>query len=157
LIPNVFLAIASKRSFEKAKAQQLLNELKLEVFAHAQHEARAIAARYTARKLDRLLKAVTLDRTDPTKLVKSFNEELLKIDPATEKLDNAIRDARYEEVLQLYDQKGLIGLACRRVGISTPKELVRLVSRALLDDKEQDLRTSLASVLPAIPLPVHDA
>jgi Protein of unknown function (DUF4435) len=158
LMPDVFLAIASKLSFDSAKAQQLLNELKSEVIAHAQQEADAVVARYTARKLDRLLKALTVDRTDPAKLVISFNEELQKIDPAkiivefSEKLDNAIKDAKYEEVLQLYDQKGLIGLARRKIGISSPKELVRLVSRALIDDKEPNLRKALASVLPAIPL-----
>jgi energy-coupling factor transporter ATP-binding protein EcfA2 len=157
LLPNVFLEIASILSFTKIKADELLSELKSEVFASAQKEAEAIATRYAARKLDRLLKHVTVDRADPNTFAASFTEQVSKIDPAkliaefSEKLTTATSSENYEEVLRLYDQKGLLSFAGRKVGIPGPKELVRLVSRTLLDDKGLKLRNALSSVLPVIP------
>ncbi|MGL9618293.1 AAA family ATPase [Bradyrhizobium sp. U531] len=158
LMPTVFTAFAKALSFDDATATDKLGQLKEKIFAKAIQEKGPTTARYAARQVDRRLKKVTLDRKNPEQLVATFTAEIASIN-VPDLISNfecdfqsAIDTKNVEKLLAMFDQKGLIDIAAKQLGLVSSKALVQQAARFLNDGSHAQLRSAVLSVLPALPI-----
>ncbi len=118
-----------------------------------------VSARYTIRRIDRSLRQLDVEAKDTQAIETKFKDQIARIDPSAisarlqQELHERISAGDLEGVLQLYDNKGMIFLASKFLGISHPRELVEKVTRLLGNADGTSLRAALAGILPTIPSP----
>lgn len=158
LVPSVFIAFAMALAFDEATATAKLGQLKGKIFAKATEEKAPTTARYVARQVDRRLKKVTVDRRDPAQLLATFSAEIASIDVRTlisdfeRDFQQAIDAQDLEKLLGMFDQKGLIDIAARELGLASSKALVQQAARFMNDDSHAQLRSAVLSILPMLPI-----
>ncbi|WP_316214096.1 AAA family ATPase [Bradyrhizobium sp. SZCCHNR2032] len=158
LVPSVFTALAKALSFDEAITTAKLAQVKGKIFARAAQENAATTARYVARQVDRRLKRVTIDRRDPAQLVTTFSTEIASIDVPTlisdfeRDFQQAIDAQDVDKMLGMFDQKGLIDIAARELGLASSKALVQQAARFMNDGSHAQLRSAVLAVLPTLPI-----
>jgi ABC-type dipeptide/oligopeptide/nickel transport system ATPase component len=156
LLPNVFLALCAALSVPEQEANRKLEKVKDAVLQMAAGEAENVAARYVSRRIDSMLKRVTLNRASVADLIATYSTQTTAIDPAhlaqqfKTAFDEAIASKNYELVLKLFDHKGLLSIAVTELGLKSPKFLILQSSRFMLDDKHRALKEAVLEELPLI-------
>jgi hypothetical protein len=156
LLPSVFLALAE--ALLCTDPPKLLIELASAVMREASRNIDLVSARYTIRQLDRRLKCVGITARDLATLESSYNVQITSIDPRTVftifkgRLDQSIQAANLQEVLRLYDNKGLLSFAASLLGLRDKRELLSKVGRLLGDARGKTVREKLKEVLPDVPV-----
>lgn len=154
LVPAVFVALAKALSFDEDASTAKLGQLKAKIFARAVQEKAPTTARYVARQLDRRLKRVTVDRKDPAQLITTFSTEIASIDVPKlisdfeRDFQQAIDTQNLDKLLAMFDQKGLIDLAAKELGLASSKAIVQQAARFMKDGNHAELKSAVLNVLP---------
>jgi energy-coupling factor transporter ATP-binding protein EcfA2 len=157
LLPPVFLALAD--AFQCSDPARRLRELRVSVMRVAADNLETVGARHTVRRIDRSLRHLDVEAKDTQAIEAKFKREIALIDPRAisaglqQKLRECVSADDLEGVLKLYDNKGMISLASKYLGISHPRELLEKVTRLLGNTDGTNLRATLAGILPTIPNP----
>jgi AAA domain, putative AbiEii toxin, Type IV TA system/Protein of unknown function (DUF4435) len=157
LLPRVFLALAD--AFQCSDPTRRLRELRESVMKEAAGNLETVGARHTVRRIDRSLRQFDVEAKSTEAIEAKFKHEIAGIDPRAisaglqQKLRECISADDLEGVLKLYDNKGMISLASKYLGISHPRELFEKVRRLLGNTDGANLRAALADILPTIPNP----
>jgi hypothetical protein len=156
LLPIVFLAFAKSLSMPVNEAVRKFENVKTSIFSIAAGQIQPTTARYVSRQIDRRLKIVTIDRRSTTNLAAEFSTQIAAIDiPALlsdfqARFTAALESKDIQLVLELFDQKGLLNVACRELGLTTAKALVQQASRFMADDKHTEFKAAMLGVLPRL-------
>jgi hypothetical protein len=154
LLPSIFLALAE--ALLCADPGQILAKLTDEIMKRAAANMELVSARYTTRRIDRLLKRVEVDSRNLLTLQSSLTAQLSTIDPVAiftdfkSSLNQSIQDANLPEVLRLYDDKHLLDPAANFLGLKGRKQLLEKTGRLLGEDSGSKLREELTRVLPVL-------
>jgi ABC-type cobalamin/Fe3+-siderophores transport system ATPase subunit len=155
LLPRVFVSIALELKFSEIDAQAKLQSMREIVSQKARADVDGIALRQTKRTIDSRMKKVGLSGTGIDQLEARYREAMNSIDPRVvfldfkTKLESAIKQDNYEEILRFYDNKGLLSEMASLLGYNQ-KNLEEFVGRSLKADESNDLYQSLSSYLPVV-------
>lgn len=155
-LPNIFIPLAEALMCPDPPG--LFEKLKDSVLKHANSNIDLVCTRYTARQIDRKLKMVDVESRDIQTLQSTFDERLAAINPSEIfasfrlKLQSCIDGRNMVGLMQLYDNKGILTLVARALGLAHQKTLLEKVSRLLSTKEGEKLREELVKTLPAIPL-----
>lgn len=156
LMPTIFKLVAKHLKFGEAEIETILAKMTDDVIEQVAEGIDAAAARYTARRIDRQLKNVTLGQRDTDGLVRDYEAAIAEIDPSRlvdqykAAVTAAIETRSLEKLLALYDSKGLIAVAAKKLGLAKSEELVKYVNRLLASDDGADVKAATAAILPNI-------
>jgi hypothetical protein len=155
LLPDVFLALADALSISPQQGATALDNLQAQIFQKALAEHDAVVARHVSRQIDRQLKIVTIDRRVLSTLKTSFDSAIATIDVLGEistfstSFKSAIAGKEYEQVLRMFDQKGLLSIAAAELSIGSGKNLVQQAARFASDPRHAAFKGILLGALPS--------
>jgi energy-coupling factor transporter ATP-binding protein EcfA2 len=155
-LPNIFLALA--QALMCGDPAGLVETLKEEVLMEATSNIDAVSARHTARQIDRQLKMIDVQAKSVRALEDSFEAKISTIKPSDifgrfkAKLQVCIETRDLPSLMRLYDNKGILTLVARTLGVKNQKILLEKVTRLLSEIEGEPLRQELTRTLPAIPL-----
>jgi energy-coupling factor transporter ATP-binding protein EcfA2 len=155
LLPNVFLSVAAELKFSDSDAQTKLQQLREVVLSRAKSQSDDIALRQTKRKIDLIVKKIGLSGSDISQLQSQFNAAISGVDlnslfeASKAALLAAIAHDDFEEVLRIYDNKGLLSEMAKLLG-SNQKSLEEFVGRSLKADQSNKIHQALTSCLPVL-------
>ena len=153
LLPGVFHALSETLFCDPVSTVSRMIDL---VVFEANANIDEVSARYTTRRLDRLLKRITVAAKDFTTLATMYSTEIQAIDPAKIFVDfklvlsQKIQAKDVAAILALYDNKGLLAQAAPILGLKDKKQFLEKVERLLGDRRGAKLRDELTKVLPVI-------
>lgn len=155
LLPRVFLAVAKEYKFNESEASAKLCSLKTVVFEHAERQLEHICLRYVKRRIDSKIKKIGLGSVDIASLSTEYVEATSTIVPLEifenikSKINKAIFQREYEEVLLYYDNKGLLSEVARSFGLRQ-RVFEEFIGRLLQMDPPSELLAAIMSYLPAV-------
>jgi AAA domain, putative AbiEii toxin, Type IV TA system/Protein of unknown function (DUF4435) len=155
LLPDVFPALAQTLGYDSLEAAGLSRKLGERILATAGRDIAAFALRYTKRRIDRTLKVIGLVSKNATDLSAEFTSRIATIDPAqihadaSQRLTTSVENHDVEEVLGIYDNKGLLGQAATLFGMST-KGLQEHIGRMLRSPQGQVFQDAVRAKLPPL-------
>lgn len=155
LLPDVFIALADALSIPRQQGETALDNLQIQIFAKALAEHDAVVARHVSRQIDRQLKVVTIDRRALNTLKNSFDSAIAAIDVSAEissfstSFKSAIAGKQYEQLLRMFDQKGLLSIAAAELSIGSGKNLVQQAARFASDPRHATFKDILLGALPS--------
>ncbi|MGJ0512606.1 DUF4435 domain-containing protein [Methylocystis sp.] len=155
LLPAVFNQIASALHYTGSEVEELLADLVSSVIEEARRDLEVASVRFAARRLDAELKKLALSAKTISELSSRFKTSVEAVDPESlatgykTKLSACIESRNLVTLLSLYDNKGLLSIAARVLGLKGRAELAELLSR-LLAGKGASVATAIKTVLPAI-------
>jgi hypothetical protein len=155
LLPGPFLELARLvLRLNPTDARQRLDELKRRVFVKAKADLDTVAIEATRRKVDALLKRVELSKLSADAMRASYQQGIAPIDPMTmynrrlAEIDSAIQTKKYEKILALYANKGLLSEAAAVLG-QRRDALEGLLGRLLGAEDGKPLLAAVRAALPA--------
>jgi hypothetical protein len=112
--------------------------------------------RYCRRRIDRTLKKLDFsDAKSVSALASDYEEKTTALDvhelakSLTKNLENAISDRDVAELLKWYDNKGMLGIACKAKG-TTKTQFEQWIVRALRNGSAPLVFEAVRSVLPSL-------
>lgn len=158
LLPSVLEAIAKTEGYSGANLQSKVSNILDELFSHAADikNQTPIVLRYCRRRIDRTLKKIDLSgASDATALASDYAAKTGALDVAalaklaTDSIQSALAGKNAPELLKWYDNKGILGIACKAK--DTSKVLFeQWIVRALRNSIAPDVSTAIRAALPAI-------
>jgi energy-coupling factor transporter ATP-binding protein EcfA2 len=158
LLPSVIEAIARAEGYEEATLEAKLAPIFEELFTQAADPKNQlpIVMRYCRRRIDRALKKVDLSAaTDAAALAYDYTNKTGALDVAalatmaTDSIQKAIADSNAPELLKWYDNKGILGIACKAKG-TTKVQFEQWVVRTLRNKTAPTVSEAVRKVLPAV-------
>lgn len=158
LLPNVVEAIARAEGYAddalRNKLTEVFEEL-LTVAADAKNQD-PIVMRYCRRRIDRTLKKIDFsDAPDVAALAADYSAKTQALDiqaiarMAAESIQKAITGKNILELLKWYDNKGVLGIACKAKDTTKPR-FEQWIVRALRNNTAPEVSTAIRSVLPVV-------
>jgi hypothetical protein len=158
LLPRVIEAIAKTEGFVSTDLEAKLSAIYDEVFAQARASKNQLPAvlRYCRRRIDRTLKKLDLGKaSDATTLAFEYASktsalnvlELARV--ATDNIQNAITTKNASELMKWYDNKGLLGIACKVKG-TTKSQFEQWIVRVLRNNTAPAVSEAIREELPSI-------
>lgn len=156
LLPDVFIALAQTLGHDAASALCLSSQLTERILETAGRDIPAFALRYSKRRIDRALKTIGFLSKNSAELAVEFASQIASIDPtiiyteASQRLATSINSRNVKEVLDVYDNKGLLGQAATLFRMSTKglQEHIGRMLRSSLGNAFQDaVRANLPNLL----------
>jgi hypothetical protein len=158
LLPSVLTAIAKTEGYSGANLQSKVSNVLDELFSHAADikNQTPIVMRYCRRRIDRTLKKIDLSgASDATALAADYAAKTGALDVAalaklaTDSIQSTLAGRNAPELLKWYDNKGILGIACKAK--DTSKVLFeQWIVRALRNNIAPDVSTAIRAALPAI-------
>jgi energy-coupling factor transporter ATP-binding protein EcfA2 len=158
LLPSVIEAIAKAEGYSSAPLQAKVSSVLDELFVQAATPSNQvpIIMRYCRRRIDRTLKKIDFSQAeDVAALATDYAAQTGGLDisalaqMASERIQKSIAEKNVSELLQWYDNKGTMGIACKAK--NTTKTLFeQWVVRALHNNSAPDLSKAITEVLPAV-------
>ncbi len=154
LLPAIFLALAN--ALHCSDPPDRLRQLRAYVMKEADRNLEDVCARYTVRRIDRSLSQLDVAAKSTEAVEANFKRAIAGIDPTAisadfrQKLQGRMQADDLEGVLRLYENKGMLAVASRCLGISHPRELLEKVTRLLGNTDGSNVRGELAKILPTI-------
>jgi hypothetical protein len=154
LLPTVFHHIARAMNFQDTEIKDLEAQLKDQIISAATDELESAAARFAMRRLDAALKRLAPSARTVEELSANFraavNELNVELEAASYKqhMQAAISVGNLPKILERFDNKGLLSIAARTLGLSGGKKLGEFVSRLLGSDRGTELRSAMLKELP---------
>ena len=155
VLPEVFSALAQTLGHDPAAAANLARLLGERLLATAGRDVAGFALRYSKRRIDRSLKAIGLESKNAADLSAEFNSRIAAIDPArihadaSQRLTTSVEGRNVEEVLKIYDNKGLLGQAATLFGMAS-KGLQEHIGRMLRSPQGQVFQDAVRAKLPVL-------
>lgn len=155
LLPKVLIAIAITLNFTQLEAKDKLDCIKNTIQDKARQEVDTVCLRYTKRRLDSILKKISSEDKNIESLNENFKKEIDKIDPkeifdkAKKDLINAIDSNNYENLLLLFDNKGLLSEAAKKFNYNQ-KSLEDFIFRSIRSNNNSPILLALEEALPEI-------
>jgi len=155
-LPNIFLALAE--ALMCSDPSGLFETLKAGILEEVSSNIDLVSLRYTQRQIDRKLKMIDVEARDVRALQAVYQEKLSAINPSDifeghkSKLRTYIEARDLAGVMRVYDNKGLLSLVARALGLKNQKTLLDRVTRLANEEAGGKLREEFARTLPAIPL-----
>ncbi len=137
LLPDVLYQIALLLHFTPDEAGKIVCDTHAEVFNQANVQKAEVALRKTKRRLDEILKGVSLTGKDVEAFDAGVREALSKIEPKTmcAEYEKGIADAiaanEIENLLKEFDNKGLVDIMAQKLGMKSRKDLQDFLGRIL--------------------------
>jgi hypothetical protein len=157
-LPSVIEAIATAEGYEGATLEAKLAPIFEELFTQAADPKiqLPIVMRYCRRRIDRTLKKIDLSAAaDVAALASDYTTKTSALDvaalakAAADSIQKAIADKDTPELLKWYDNKGILGIACKAKG-TTKVQFEQWIVRALRNDSALSVSDAVRKVLPAI-------
>jgi hypothetical protein len=156
LLPPVYRELAKALEFhgEELAAQEA--SLLSEVMALARCDLESASVRFAVRRLDAALKKLAPRAKTVEDLSSRFDAAVKQVDVRSvaesyrQKLEGAISDRHLLAVLALYDNKGLLNIGARQLGLRGRDELAEFTGRLLGGKRGAGLRSALREVLPEV-------
>jgi hypothetical protein len=158
LLPSVTEAIAKGEGYEGETLAAKLDLIFGELFTQASDPKNQlpVVMRYCRRRIDRTLKKIDLSATsDVPSLASEYIAKTSALDVtsiatmAADSLQRSIADKDIPELLKWYDNKGVLGIACKAKGTSKV-QFEQWIVRTLLNDTAPALSVAIRDVLPAV-------
>ncbi|TFW01516.1 DUF4435 domain-containing protein [Oxalobacteraceae bacterium OM1] len=155
LLPDVFSPLARTLGHESAEAAGLAAQLANRILEIADKDVDAFAMRYTKRRIDRSLKVIGLTSKNIADLRAEFASKMISIDPASihadalARLTTSIASGNVVEVLEIYDNKGLLGQAAALLNMSR-NGLQEHIGRMLRSNLGQEFQDAVRAKLPSL-------
>lgn len=155
MLPDVFSALAQTLGHAPAPAADLAQKLGERILTAAEQDISAFALRYTKRRIDRSLKSVGLVSKNVDDLSLEFANKIGAIDPArlyadaSQRLTVSVTNRSVQEVLEIYDNKGLLGQAAALFGMAS-KGLREHIGRMLRSPQGQVFQDAVHANLPPL-------
>jgi hypothetical protein len=155
-LPNIFSALAE--AFMCADPKKALNDLTDDVMREIQANIDGVCARHTIRQVDRRLKLIELEGKDSQTLEATLKARLATVDTSAifnsfkSRLQACVDVKDLAGAMRLYDNKGIIGIVARALGLKGSKALLEKVTRLLAEQEGERLRKEFTNTLPSIPL-----
>jgi hypothetical protein len=117
-----------------------------------------VCARHTIRQVDRRLKLIELEGKDSQTLEATLKARLATVDTSAifnsfkSRLQACVDVKDLAGAMRLYDNKGIIGIVARALGLKGSKALLEKVTRLLAEQEGERLRKEFTNTLPSIPL-----
>jgi len=158
LLPSVVEAIAKNEGHSGVALEAKVSSVLGELFAHAavpQNQA-PIVMRYCRRRIDRTLKQIDFSAAkDVAALASDYATKTAGIDvitlakKASESIEKSIAEKNAPELLKWYDNKGVLGIACKAKD-TTKTYFEQWVVRALRNNTAPHLSNAIREVLPTL-------
>jgi hypothetical protein len=154
LLPSVFVELAKALEFSLDASQTRLENLRNAVFDEARRDLEMVAVRYATRRVDAALRKLSLSARKIDELDMKYKSALETINPISlakfykDKLESAIVARNFPTVLALYDNKGLLSICARQLGLKGRDDLVEFVGRLLNAPRGSDILLVLKAALP---------
>jgi hypothetical protein len=155
LLRSAFVPLAMTYGYTSAAANSLADTLQATICKAAAADREACAIRLTKRRVDRAMKSVGLEAKTLGDLQSEFSSAVSRVDisaihaAALVKLDAAIAAKSADDVLQIYDNKGLLADAAKLL-TTTKKGLEEHIGRMLRAPQGNDFRAALVALLPSL-------
>jgi energy-coupling factor transporter ATP-binding protein EcfA2 len=155
VLPDVFSALAQTLGYAPAPAADLARQLGERILATAGRDVATFALRYSKRRIDRSLKSIGLVSKNAADLSVEFASRIGAIDPArlhadaSQRLAASVENRNVEEVLEIYDNKGLLGQAATLFGMAS-KGLQEYIGRMLRSPQGQVFQDAVRAKLPTL-------
>jgi hypothetical protein len=158
LLPSVIEAIAASEAYKGTDLQAKLSSIFEELFAQAANPQNQlpIVMRYCRRRIDRTLKKIDLSAAaDVATLATDYTAKTSALDVtalanlASDSIQKAIADKNVSELLRWYDNKGILGIACKAKGTSKT-QFEQWIVRALRNNTAPDISDAVRRVLPIV-------
>ncbi len=152
----VFRNISASLHFSPDEIDDCLKGLTISVLNEAKRDIEMASVRYAIRRLDSTVKKLAPASRTVEDLCSRFINALGSINPADLaneyriKLQAVIDANDLDGVLSLYDNKGLLNIGARCLGIKGRDQLIEFVGRLLASEKNRSLLQSIQEVLPKI-------
>ncbi|SDP43206.1 AAA family ATPase [Afipia sp. GAS231] len=158
LLPSVVEAIAKSEGYLLEALQAKVSSVLEELFVQAAipENQTPIVMRYCRRRIDRTLKKIDFgDAEDVAMLAADYVAQTSGIDisalakMASESIQESIAEKNAPELLKWYDNKGVLGIACKAKG-TTKNLFEQWVVRALRNNIAPELSDAIRRVLPTV-------
>jgi energy-coupling factor transporter ATP-binding protein EcfA2 len=158
LLPSVVGAIAAAEGYQGADLDAKLAPIFEELLALAAdpNNQLPIVMRYCRRRIDRTLKKIDLsEAADVAALASEYINKTSALDVtalakmATDSIGKAIADKNISELLKWYDNKGILGVACKAKG-TTKTQFEQWIVRALRNNTALTVSDAVRAVLPTV-------
>jgi hypothetical protein len=155
LLPDVFPALAQTLGFDPDVAAEIARQLGDRILATAGRDVAAFALRYSKRRIDRSLKSIGFASKNAVDLSAEFTSRIAAIDPArihadaSQRLYASVENRNVEAVLDIYDNKGLLGQAATLFGMGS-KGLQEHIGRMLRAPQGQVFQDAVRAKLPVL-------
>jgi energy-coupling factor transporter ATP-binding protein EcfA2 len=158
LLPNVLEAIATAEGYEGSALEAKLSPIFDELFTQAANPNNQlpIVMRYCRRRIDRTLKKIDLSTaTDVSALASDYTQKTGGLDVAAiatmaaDSIQKAIADKDVLELLKWYDNKGILGIACKAKG-TTKVLFEQWIVRAMRNNTAPAISDAVRKVLPTV-------
>lgn len=160
LLPEVSRAIAQLEGFGGEELEQQLAKLKTAILETLQSQAAVdeIVVRYCRRQIDRTLKKIDLSATKSIAgLAAEYNTQTTSLDVldiaanVNRKIQEALANEDLQNLLTIYDNKGLLALAAQHLKQSRKSAFESWLTRMLRNETSASgLAAALKAVLPAV-------
>jgi hypothetical protein len=157
LLPCVIEAIAAAEGYEGVTLEAKLAPIFEELFMQAADPKNQlpIVMRYCRRRIDRTLKKIDLSAApDLPALASDYTKKTGALDVAdlakmaADNIQKAIADKNAPELLKWYDNKGILGIACKAKG-TTKVQFEQWIVRALRNNTALMVSDAVRKVLPS--------
>jgi hypothetical protein len=158
LLPNVIEAIAITEGYAGTALQTKVGPIFDELFTHAANTQiqLPVVMRYCRRRIDRTLKKIDFSAAaDVNALASEYTAKTGALDVcalsqmATDSINKAVTDKNASELLRWYDNKGVLGIACKAKN-TTKVQFEQWIVRALRNNTAPAVADAIRNVLPAV-------
>jgi AAA domain, putative AbiEii toxin, Type IV TA system/Protein of unknown function (DUF4435) len=158
LMPSVIEAIAKTEGYDGPSLEDRTKTILDELFSQASdpRQQLPIVLRYCRRRIDRTLKKVDLSDADSVTSLSSFysaKTSALDISALAQLAETSIHKAITErnapDLLRWYDNKGILGIACKVKGTTKP-QFEQWIARVLRNDTAPALAAAIRNLLPVV-------
>jgi AAA domain, putative AbiEii toxin, Type IV TA system/Protein of unknown function (DUF4435) len=158
LLPSVIETIATAEGYQGAALDAKLAPIFKELLTQAadSNNQLPIVMRYCRRRIDRTLKKIDLsEAADVAALASEYIDKTSALDVtalakmATDSIQKAIADKNVPELLKWYDNKGILGIACKAKG-TTKTQFEQWIVRALRNNTAPAVSDAVRAVLPTV-------
>lgn len=156
LLPQIFSLISKALHFEKATTDNQVTALANEIIGLLAKDMEPVSVRYAIRRLDAALKTLAPKASSIANLVNKYQSSIANIDPKTiaecykAELEAVIKSNDLAKALALYDNKGLLSVGARHLGLKGRDELIEFVGRLIGSEDGKEVLQALKSTLPSI-------
>ena len=159
VLPNITKAIGTYERYEDHILDNKLLKIKNDIIKNIQHNNNIedCVTRYCLRRIDRVLKKIDLsDAATTSDIATKYKAETEALN--VEEIANARRSAitqgiekeNIEELMRLYDNKGLISIVATHMKATNLREFNNWIVRVLKNNSAPEITNAFRAVLPSI-------
>ena len=159
VLPNITKAIGTYERYEDHILDNKLLKIKNDIIKNIQHNNNIedCVTRYCLRRIDRVLKKIDLsDAATTSDIATKYTAETEALN--VEEIANARRSAitqgiekeNIEELMRLYDNKGLISIVATHMKATNLREFNNWIVRVLKNNSAPEITNAFRAVLPSI-------